>query len=89
MNWNEQQGCLIEHVSDILGQCVKKLPNVNNVNDLSRACQQDWNQITIHKLQKLIRNMAVVAAQWRPNKYWIAYEFSHIFCDIFSYEKLT
>jgi hypothetical protein len=41
----------------ILGQCIRERHIVNNVADLSHVCQQDWNQITIQKLQKLIRRM--------------------------------
>ena len=64
----------IEHVWDILGRRVRERHNVNNVADLSRALQQEWNQITIHELQNLIRSMrrrclAVVAANGGHTKY--------------------
>ena len=64
----------IDHVMDILGRRVRERHNVNNVADLSRALQQEWNQITIHELQNLIRSMrrrclAVVAANGGHTKY--------------------
>jgi hypothetical protein len=53
----------------ILGPCVRERHNVNNVADLSRLRQQDWNQITTRKLQKLIRSITVVAADEGHTKY--------------------
>jgi hypothetical protein len=72
----------IEHVWDILGQCLTREHNVHNVADFSHLLQQDWNQTTIHKLQKLIIRirrhcMVVVADDGGHTKFWIACEYSH------------
>jgi hypothetical protein len=92
MHWNYQQGRLIyhqiEHMCDLLDQCVRERHNVNNVAELRRVRQQDWNQIIITS-SKIIRRMrrqciAVAAADGGHANYSIKIHIlPFFFCDIF------
>lgn len=66
---------LIKHVWNILGRCLRRPHNVNNVEELTLALQHEWKQIKIQAVRNLIRSMrcscmAVTAANGDHSKYW-------------------
>lgn len=64
----------IEHLWDALGKRVRDRPNVNNVNELERALHEEWMNIPVAEINRLISSMrrrctAVIAHNGMHTRY--------------------
>ena len=64
----------IEHMCDVLGRRVRERHNVNNVRDLERALNREWNNIPMAEVNRLVSSMrrrclAVIASNGGHTQY--------------------
>ena len=76
LDWPAQSPDLspIEHMWDMLGRRVRKSHDVNSLADLDRALHQEWRQIPVQDVNKLMNSMrkrceAVIAARGGHTRY--------------------